>query len=360
MTILHLQPQLNLSCGITKTIYLLMRNLDNDFDSYCFCSGGNAIEKFTDSNLNVIVSETRSINQLYFIKVFLQLFSIIKQKKIKIVHSHHRTFDFMAYILSFIFSIKTITSVQSKVSGKNKISYNADILIACSEVIKNHLVDYFKIREDRIIIIHNFVDLEDIHETSLDSTINTMINQTKNKTVIGFIGRMSIREKGVDILLHSFNAISERHKDLILLMISDGEDNEYVDDYICNAKLDAVRLSSKRNVYSYLSLMDIVAIPSRIEPFGIVAIEAGALKKCVIASRVDGLMEIIEDEKNGFLFRSENVDDLNVRLLTIINNYDMRFKLGNELFTKVVEKFSSDKIVPKYRTLYLNLINGKS
>ena len=53
-------------------------------------------------------------------------------------------------------------------------------------------------------------------------------------------------------------------------------------------------LSSKENIYDYYNIMDLVVLPSRIEPFGIVVIEAGMMNKPFIGSNVDGIAEIIE------------------------------------------------------------------
>ena len=51
-------------------------------------------------------------------------------------------------------------------------------------------------------------------------------------------------------------------------------------------------------------------MPSRIESFGLSIIEVALMKKVVIAANVGGIPEIIQHEKNGLLFQSENVEDL--------------------------------------------------
>ena len=74
------------------------------------------------------------------LKILIYLIKFIRKNSIQIVHSHHRYFDFIIYVVTKFVKIKTITSVQSKVYGYKALSYKADKLIACSNCIKKHLI----------------------------------------------------------------------------------------------------------------------------------------------------------------------------------------------------------------------------
>jgi glycosyltransferase involved in cell wall biosynthesis len=364
MHILHLQSELKIACGITKTIYLLVKNTSQEINHSVFTLGGDAIERFRDIKINVAIYPKKYRGLLQSIAIFAKIFSLVKKQKIDIIHSHHRYFDLIAFIISKLISVRTIVSVQSKVYGKKLFSYKSDFLIACSNSIKEHLVNYFRIDLDRVTVIHNFVDPKETALTKGKSALKKELGLDDSLIVIGFIGRFSIHEKGVDILLEAFNRISHECKNLKLIMIGDGDgdDKNFVNHFIAKNNLNGMILSPKENIYDYYDICDIIVLPSRVEPFGIVAIEAGLMKKPLVASSIDGLKEIIDSGINGILFQSENVELLTYSLRTLIYDKNLRTRFGEELYMKVLIKYTSDKIIPLYKKIYEQCMidDGKS
>lgn len=356
MRILHLYPEINIACGISKTIFLLIKKIDKNHEHHVFTYEGNAIPKFIDSQIKVIVHKKYVIGPFNLISTFFALLKIIRSNKIEILHCHHRYFDFIAYTISFFVQVKRITSVQSKVYGKKFISYKSENLIACSYAIQNHLINEFGISKERITVIHNFVDKEEVRE-SLKETIQS-IYFPDDQVVLGFIGRINIKEKGIDLLIDAFTNLSAKRQNVLLLMIGDGPDVSFVQKTIKGKGINVILLPSQLNIYPYLKIMDILILPSRVEPFGIVSIEAGILKKPFIGSNIDGLPEIINNNKNGVLFLNQDQDDLLRCILLLIDNPSLRKVYGDALFEKVNEKFTSEQIIPMYESIYLKALTN--
>jgi glycosyltransferase involved in cell wall biosynthesis len=139
-------------------------------------------------------------------------------------------------------------------------------------------------------------------------------------------------------------------------MIGEGDDKNYMSDFIDKHRLNAITLAPKENIFDYYNIVDIVVLPSRVEPFGIVAIEAGLIKKAFIGSNVDGLKEIITDGTDGILFEKENVESLAQNLKKLIDNRDLRTILGEALHQKVIKNFTSGKIVQRYEKIYNQIL----
>jgi len=94
---------------------------------------------------------------------------------------------------------------------------------------------------------------------------------------------------------------------------------------------------------------DICVVPSLWpEPFGIAAVEAMACSKPVIASDIGGLKGIVEDGKTGFLVESGNAEKLAEKLVTFIEDAELRKKMGNEGFKRVHEKFCWESVMKEY------------
>jgi len=356
--ILHLYPEINITCGVSKSIFSIVTNTNEIYENYVFCIGGDGIDKYKRAGINIVFFPENKRGLFQTLKIFFTLFYFIRKQKIEIIHSHHRYFDLIAFIISKLISVRTITSVQSKVYGKKHLSYKSEILVACSSCIKEHLIKYFKIDPQKIKVIYNFVDLKDVRIQTEKSMLKRELGIDENRVVIGFIGRFSIREKGVDVLLEAFRRISREYANLKLIMIGDGDDKNYIDNFITNNNINTITLSPKENIYEYFNLIDIVVLPSRVEPFGIVAIEAGLMKKSLVASSVDGLKEIVDNGLNGILFQSENVEFLTNSLRTLIQENNLRIRLGEELYKKVMINYTSDIIIPLYKETYQRLMKN--
>jgi glycosyltransferase involved in cell wall biosynthesis len=303
MNILHLQPRLNLTCGISKTIYLIAKNLSDTSNQYVYTLGGDAIEKFMQIGIDPIVSKNRATGFIQSVKIFFDILKLVKVKKIEIIHSHHRYFDFIAFIVSAFYSVGTITSIHSKVHGKKFLSYKAKYFIACSNNIKQHLIDYFGISPKLIEVIYNFVDINEV-KISLDNLpLRKELKINDDEIVVGFIGRFSKLEKGIDVLLESFRTLTTGYRNIILLLIGDGEDKNLILNFINKEHLRAHVLNPKENIYDFYNIIDIVVLPSKVDPFPLVMLESGLMKKAFIGSDIDGIKEFIENGKNGMLVK---------------------------------------------------------
>ncbi len=355
--ILHLYPNINLTCGISKSIYSIVTNTKKMCESYVFCLGGDGIEKYKRAGINIVVFSNNKRGPFQTVKILFTLFYFIRKRNIEIIHSHHRYFDFLAFIISKFTAVKTTTSVRSKVYNKKHFSYKAQTLIACSNAIKEHLIEYFKIDQSRIKVIYNFIDPKKVTINIKKSDLKKELGIDDKTIVIGFVGRFSIREKGVDILLKSFKELNSNnlHK-VTLLLIGDGEDKEYINNFINMNNLKAAVLPPKESIFDYYNIMDIVVLPSRVEPFSNVPMEAGLMKKAFVGNDVDGFPEIIDNGKNGILVEKENIDSLTDNLRILIEDSDLRVRLGEELYQKVVNNFTSDKIIPLFEQAYWQLI----
>ncbi len=359
INILHLQNHLNISCGISKTIYLIVKNSLPKFNHQVACFDGDGFSRFHSININTLVLKDFNNSLFGFVKHFIKLYSFCKQNQINIIHSHHRYFDLLAFLISRILKVKTVTSVQSKVYNDKLFSYKSEILIACSNSIKEHLNKYFNISQDRIKVIHNAVDPNEFVITKTRSELINEINIPDDKFIVGYFGRLDFKEKGVDILLEAFLNLSKVNKDLFLLLVGNGVDENKIREFITQNKLRAKVMNAQSDIFNYYQLIDLFVLPSRVDPFPLVMLEAGLMKKPFVGSRVDGISELIENETDGLLFESGNADDLVSKILKIYNDKKYAYQLAENLYSKVLGGYTIQNIIPKFEKLYLSLHDAK-
>lgn len=356
--ILHLQTEINLTCGVTRTISQIIKYTFQDFEHHLITLGGDGIKRFTDFGFNPVFLNIKRNSFIGTVKIFLALARFCKNNSIQVVHSHHRYFDTIFWLIQLFYPIKTITSVHSKVLGKKLFSYKADILIACSNTIRAHLIKIFKVPQNKIQVIHNSTESVYLNPMRSKEEILSELNIPNGSILLGFIGRINFSEKGVDILLEAFKQLSQNRKNLFLVLIGNGQNESDVRVYFRRYNLNTLLLPPKTDINEYLNVMDIFVLPSRVEPFGIVILEAGIRKIPIIASDVDGILEIIEHEKDGLLFELENVSDLKQQIIRLLDDDKLRFELSQKLYQKVISSFTTDKIIPQYIKLYSDVIKS--
>lgn len=359
MKILHLQNHLDLSCGISKTIYLIAKNAASRFNHYIACFGGDGFSRFESINIKPIILKKDNNSVFGFVIHCIKLYTFCKEKQINIIHSHHRYYDLLAFLISRLLKIKTVTSVHSKVYNYKFLSYKSDLLIACSNAIKNHLIKNFKVEGNRIKIIYNSVDPSEVILTKTKTELLNSLEIPSEKFIIGYFGRLDFKEKGIDILLDAFLRLSKLNKDLFLLLIGNGKDENKIQEFIIKNNLSAKLINSQEDIFDYYQLLNLFVLPSRIDPFPLVMLETGLMKKTFIGSNVDGIAELIENEKDGLLFESENSDDLKNKILKVY--YDKKFSdhLAEHLYGKVLDGYTVQSIIPQYEKLYLSLNDAK-
>lgn len=355
INILHLQPRLNIACGISKTIYLLVKNISSDFKNTVACFGGDGFDRFEEININPKIISPGSYSLLALPVHFFKILTIVRKNRIDIIHSYHRYFDLLAFMISKITKVKTVTSVQSKVHKKNNLSYKAEIKISCSNAIKKHLIEHFKISEKTIKVVYNMVDPDEFEFQNNNKQVKDSDSNENRKFTVGYAGRFDIEEKGIDVLLNTFSLVAAKDKEIELIMIGEGKDRNFINQFIEKHPYHIKLMKAETHLFEFFKQIDVLIVPSRIEPFGIIILESAIMKIPVIASNVDGIPEIIENHKSGLLFSSGDSEELKELILKLKKDVTLRKYLSDELYKSVLSRFTVNKIIPQYESIYREL-----
>jgi glycosyltransferase involved in cell wall biosynthesis len=349
MKILHSHTELNKTCGITKILFLLAKNPSDGYEHLIFAIGGDNVELFINNGINTIICKRKKYSPIDIVKTVYDLVKICKKENINIIHAHSRYFDYLASIAARFINISRITSVQSKVYGMKRLSYKSPYLIAPCNSIREHLVNVFRVKESRISVVNNFVD--DYHNN------NSAKYSLSGQKILLFVGRFS-KEKGVDILIQAFKKLQIYENDVRLILVGAGAEEKYLRKYIINNKLNAELIQPYENINKYYLNAFAIVLPSRVDPFPLVMLEAGIMAKPFIGAAVDGIKEFIENGKDGLLVKPGNVDELNLAMELMINDPKRAEKMGVLLSKKVKQKCLSNVIIQKYTEIYKRIISN--
>ena len=181
---------------------------------------------------------------------------------------------------------------------------------------------------------------------------------SKKKTIIS-IGRLT-KQKNFQFLINAFSVIQKKNSELNLCILGEGEDRTKLERQIKNLNLtDKVfLLGNKKNIYNYLKNSDIFILPSLWEDPGFVLIEAGYMNKLIISSDCpNGPKELLENGKNGFLFKSNSLDNFLSEFNNLKNCDENIIKNKKISFKKKIKEFT---LLNHYKVLKSILIPNEN
>ncbi|MBX3276620.1 MAG: N-acetyl-alpha-D-glucosaminyl L-malate synthase BshA [Acidobacteria bacterium] len=115
---------------------------------------------------------------------------------------------------------------------------------------------------------------------------------------------------------------------------------------------DVLFIGQVPNIADYLSVADLLLVPSETESFGLAALEALACETPVIATRVGGLPDVVRDGENGYLVEVGEIDAIAERAVEILSDADLRRALGARGREWAVDQFNTERVIPQYIALY--------
>jgi glycosyltransferase involved in cell wall biosynthesis len=187
-----------------------------------------------------------------------------------------------------------------------------------------------------------------------DPAVRTAVRRRLNagqQFVTLVVGQL-IREKGIDVAVR---ALAQLPEPIVLWVIGEGAEAAALRDLTDHLGLKdrVVFLGLQRNVEPYLQAADCFLCPSRwAEAAGLVNLEAQACGLPVVASRIGGIPEYVEDGRTGLLFAAEDHRQLADRIRCLQGDPDLCRAMGEAARARAVERFSAESRINDYLDLY--------
>ena len=233
----------------------------------------------------------------------------------------------------------------------------ADRIVAVSEANSDDIVRTLGVKPDRVMVVPNGLDFE-IFDREVDVTEFRKKHGVDGPLIL-FVGRIT-KHKGIQFLIKAAPSILMEFPRARFMIV--GEDYGYLDNLkrmveklgIRHHVVFLSRLSQDEIVQAYKSA-DVFVLPSALEAFGLVAVEAMASGTPVVASNYGGIRCIVQDGVNGLTFRVENSDELADRVKRILVDNSLRIRIAEDARAIVRQKFSIERTVDELETLYGDL-----
>lgn len=210
-------------------------------------------------------------------------------------------------------------------------------------------------------VIHNGVNLTVFDKDKTYPSIRAELAIAEDSFLIGFIARLTIQKDPIT-LIHAFSDFSKIKSKAHLLLVGDGDLKTDCIDLVNKLQInDRVTFQPfRKDIPAILKSIDVFCLPSLWEGFSIGLLEAMAMSKAVLATGVDGTLEILENSKNGLLIAKENVNDITDKLSLLNSNPELRKRIEENAYQTITSEFSAQQVSKRTEKIYSNLLIEKS
>jgi glycosyltransferase involved in cell wall biosynthesis len=277
----------------------------------------------------------------------LRMARIMRERRIDVVHTHLSTSSVNGTLAARLAKIPSVATVHG-MSGKMSF-VAATRLIAVSDQVKSHLMQQ-GMPANRIDVVYNGLETGDV-DVNADE-VRTRLGLLDVGPILGTVSRVTAM-KGIDTAIRTVAHLRPTFPNLRYLVVGDGDAQESCQTLAAELGVaeNVIFYGYQKDVFAYLSAMDLFLFPSRKEAMGIALVEAMAVGLPTVATRVGGIPEVITPNV-GLLRASEDDEGLAEACRTLLNDLPTRLEMGVQARYRARSVFGVDAMVSGTDAVY--------
>ena len=229
----------------------------------------------------------------------------------------------------------------------------SDGVTSISQDLKQHTIEVFGVSSE-IRVIHNFINC-DLYRPSADRAGAAAYAPAGEKLLIHISNFRPVK-----CVLDCIRILAEvrKHAPAHLLMVGDGPDRGPAEHLARELKIaQHVSFLGKQNhVERLIPLAHVLLMPSEMESFGLVALEAMACGVATVGTNVGGVPELIVNGENGFMEPVGDIAAQAARVVSLLTDDALHQRITAAGRTRAQDRFSTEKIIPLYEQYYKDVI----
>lgn len=243
---------------------------------------------------------------------------------------------------------------------------DCDRIIVPTESYRSFLMSRFNISSKKINVIPCGIDLDLFNPKKFEKgKAKKGLGKSSGKTVL-FLGRLDVQgaeQKGLHYLLEAVPMVAKEFSDVKFVIAGGGERLRYFRD-LCRKSgivpyVEFMGKVPRSQIPMIFSIADVFVLPSLYESFGIVLCEAMAMKKPIVATRIRGIVDVVDDGKTGFLVEPKNSRELAHAILEILSDDALANRLGEAGRKSVEKKYDWNFVTQHTLQVYEECANGR-
>jgi glycosyltransferase involved in cell wall biosynthesis len=378
--VLHIHTMPIIS-GSGINTFLSMRGMDKAlYDTELLCApGGPLIELVRGWNMKVrtLKSLVQPLNPIKDLSALTTMTFFLKHNPYHIVHTHNSKAGFLGRLAAKLAGIPVIVhTVHGFAFHAGEPSWRqwlfktlertasrwCDKMIFISQPLIDWGLRERVASEKKTVKIYSGIELDRFNPVSKEvkESIREKWGIARDDAVIGIVSKLW-DGKGHLTLIKAFKMIRSEIENARLVIVGEGYLYNHLVKFADSLGLkDAVLfIGFQSDVSESIASFDVAVLPSFFEGMGRVLLEAMAMEKPVVASRVGGIPDLVEHGVNGFLVTPGDVGGLADAITRILCDKGLAQKMGKAGRKKISDKYSADQMVGSIEKLYRDLLAMK-
>jgi N-acetyl-alpha-D-glucosaminyl L-malate synthase BshA len=230
----------------------------------------------------------------------------------------------------------------------------ADAITAVSRFMAVEAEERLGIRKP-INVIPNFVD-----ESRFSPAPERVLSVREDRGLVVIHVSNFRPVKRIQDLIHAMDIVNKEVSGARLMLVGDGPERHRIERLVSDLGLDEVVLMTgfRSDIPDLLRCSDVAVLCSETESAPLTLLEALSSGLPVIATRVGGIPEIIEDGVNGFLVPAKDPKSIAERLLALNGDKELRAGLGARARETVLDRYTVEKVIGEYLKIFSEIARG--
>jgi len=295
------------------------------------------------------------------LSVINKLVSLIKERGIDIIHTHGYKSDILGVVAAKKAGIKCIVTPHGFENAQDiklrtfiwlgcKSMKYADLVVPLSRQLCNDSANH-GVKPSKLVYVQNGVDLSEVEEQRLKPKTENDVKR------IGFVGQMISRKNIFDIL-DIFETLSDKHDNLQLILLGDGEQRQGLEEYA--SKLQHAKsiefLGFRDDRLELLKNFDLFVMTSTLEGIPRCLMEAMAMGVPVAAYNIAGIDQLIKHKENGLLAKLGDKETLSSYWEQLLFDTELAETLASKARAFINKHYSAQRMANEYTNLFQKMI----
>ncbi|MEI6633619.1 MAG: glycosyltransferase [Chlamydiota bacterium] len=298
----------------------------------------------------------------YDVTVLWRLARVLRAERIDVVHTHLFGADAWGRVAAWMartpFIVSSLHMVDCwltpfQIAVERWTSFFAHRLIAVSEEVKRFYVSGVGVSEGKVTVVYNGIDCAGLPAAVDGVAKRRELGLQEGGLVVGVAARLE-PQKEIFTWLRAARLLAQEYPRLEFVIAGDGSQRREIE--LFNSSLGMAGkvhfLGVRRDMYEIMAICDCMVFSSRLEGFSIAILESMASGKAVVATRVGGNSEMIDDGINGVLVPVGDPDAIARAVGRLLRDEHARRRMGEAARKTVRERFSVETMTRSICDIY--------
>lgn len=382
INIMHMVSGLGVGDGIQHVLDSIVSCYDKNkynLTICCLSKDNELLQEYQKKEVKVFeINAKSSMSIRYFLINLIATFKlckILKKENVKIVTTHEFFSGTIGRIAAILARVSVVLwMVHNQDSWKKQIHIVIDrILVKFTDKIIVNSIDVKKFNSqlenidiNKHIVIHNGINLNKFSPISKNNGFRKKLGINQDAPIITNISRL-VLQKGQKYILEAGKIVIEKYPKIKFLLVGDNgdfRDGSTKEELLSLTKSlglsnNVIFVGKRTDIPQILANTDIFVYSSLWEGFGLAIVEAMAMAKPVIATKVGAVPEVVEHNKTGILVSPSNPQELGNAILELLKDKKKASYMGVMGRRRVEDKFSSQIMTKNLENLYETLLKEK-